>query len=319
MNIIPKKRTHEEFVNILKNKNPNINVVGNYTQAHTKIQVNCKICGHIWNPTANSLIRGFGCPKCADIANGERRNLTHEQFLSKIDEQTLKEYIFIDKYKNSSNYMKIKHLTCDETFQMTPNVFLRGERCPHCFSNIRKTTDEFANYVNNQTNGEYSLVSDYKNAHTYVDILHVVCGNTYPVKPNNFTNGKRCPFCNESKGETAIRLYLEKDNIPFIPQYRFPDCKNILPLPFDFAIFENEEKTKLRMLIEYDGEFHYGIGRRVPTEQAYKILKRTHFHDNIKNDYCNKNKIKLIRIPYWELKNINQILKTQLDKEEVIK
>lgn len=35
-------------------------------------------------------------------------------------------------------------------------------------------------------------------------------------------------------------------------------------------------------------------------------------HDNIKNTFCFKNNINLIRIPYWEFENIEKILKQHL-------
>ena len=38
-------------------------------------------------------------------------------------------------------------------------------------------------------------------------------------------------------------------------------------------------------------------------------LKR---NDNIKTEYCKNNNIKLIRIPYWEFDNIEQIICQEL-------
>ena len=35
--------------------------------------------------------------------------------------------------------------------------------------------------------------------------------------------------------------------------------------------------------------------------------------DNLKSDYAMKNKIKLIRIPYWEFDNIESILDRELE------
>ena len=34
--------------------------------------------------------------------------------------------------------------------------------------------------------------------------------------------------------------------------------------------------------------------------------------DNIKTRYCNDNNIKLIRVPYWDYKNIEEILVKEL-------
>ena len=43
-----------------------------------------------------------------------------------------------------------------------------------------------------------------------------------------------------------------------------------------------------------------------------KKLKETQIRDRIKNKYCKDNNIKLIRIPYFEFDNIDEILKCLL-------
>lgn len=58
------KMSHSEFVEKLSIINPNIKVLGKYTLSQNYIEVQCLVCGNIWNPTANSLINKTGCPKC---------------------------------------------------------------------------------------------------------------------------------------------------------------------------------------------------------------------------------------------------------------
>ena len=41
-------------------------------------------------------------------------------------------------------------------------------------------------------------------------------------------------------------------------------------------------------------------------------FKRTQYHDQIKNQYCEDHNIKLIRIPYWDENNIELILSQEL-------
>ena len=59
------KKTQEEFVYELKNKNPKINVLGKYAGKAKKIKVKCVLCGNIWNADVSTLLRGGGCPDCA--------------------------------------------------------------------------------------------------------------------------------------------------------------------------------------------------------------------------------------------------------------
>ena len=86
--------------------------------------------------------------------------------------------------------------------------------------------------------------------------------------------------------------------LPFLMNYR-----DINILPFDFAIFKDD---KLEFLIEVQGRQHYEIVRH-SKEETFEILqqklKTTQSHDNIKEGYCKCNNIKLIKIPYWDIKN----------------
>lgn len=50
----------------------------------------------------------------------------------------------------------------------------------------------------------------------------------------------------------------------------------------------------------------------VSDEEALKNFNSTQKHDRMKNDYCKKNNIELIRIPYWDYKNIEEILTKKL-------
>ena len=52
-------------------------------------------------------------------------------------------------------------------------------------------------------------------------------------------------------------------------------------------------------------------------EDTVLNFNKTQNHDNIKNDYFNKNNIKLLIIPYWNFDNINDILKTYLHEDIV--
>ena len=80
-------------------------------------------------------------------------------------------------------------------------------------------------------------------------------------------------------------------------------------LRFDFAIFNDIDKTDLKCLIEYDGKQHFEQIDYFGGENGFLY---TQHNDKIKNYYCNDNNIELIRIPYWEYKNIPNILETNL-------
>lgn len=120
----------------------------------------------------------------------------------------------------------------------------------------------------------------------------------------NYVMRRGCPICGGSSMEQEIGKILTKYNISYKPQFSFTDCKDKRPLPFDFYL------TDYNILIEYDGQQHYrpvNFGG-INDERAYQKFKITQLHDTIKTNYCKINDIPLIRIPYWENINIEQII-----------
>ena len=95
-----------------------------------------------------------------------------------------------------------------------------------------------------------------------------------------------------------------------IKQFTFDDCKDKRKLPFDTMFYVDKKLC----LIEFDGEQHYrpvAFGN-MTDEQAKQQFETNKKRDEIKNTYCEQNKIKLIRIPYWDFDKIEKILNSQL-------
>ncbi len=128
------------------------------------------------------------------------------------------------------------------------------------------------------------------------------CGNIVEVLNNNLkTGGSQSCGCVQSRGEQVIAKILRDNNINFCTQYSFPDLKTEKngTLRFDFAIFKN---NTLYSLIEFDGRQHY-FGPEASWSHC-NSLEEIQYRDNLKNEYCKKNNIHLIRIPYYEINEI---------------
>ena len=101
-----------------------------------------------------------------------------------------------------------------------------------------------------------------------------------------------CGCRHESKWEMLIKDLLIDLDVEFVCQKRFADCKNKKGtdmLPFDFYI---ESKN---LIIEYDGLHHYEPINGWGGEEKFHIIQE---NDAIKNKYCIKHNITLLRIPY---------------------
>ena len=98
------------------------------------------------------------------------------------------------------------------------------------------------------------------------------------------------------------RKYLKELNIEFESQKKFENCKDKRCLLFDFYI------PKLNVCLEYDGIQHFIPFVRANSEKEFEALKK---RDVIKNEFCQSNEIRLIRISYYTKRTkIKDILNT---------
>jgi len=111
----------------------------------------------------------------------------------------------------------------------------------------------------------------------------------------------------KSFGEYYIKKFLDENNVKYIKEKSFPDCKNIKPLRFDFYLPNHN------ILIEFQGMHHYKPVNKY--NRAKRVHKKTLIHDQIKRNYCCENNITLIEIHYQEIDNINNIL-TQIIEDQ---
>lgn len=136
------------------------------------------------------------------------------------------------------------------------------------------------------------------------------CGYTWWTSGMSLTQGHKCPNCNKSMFEIEVAKILDKFGYRHKDQHWYSDCRDINPLPFDFYLFD------ANILIEADGEGHYKPIRRgnMTQKEAERQLAIIQEHDKIKTQYCINNNIPLIRIPYWERKNLECFLFDELNK-----
>lgn len=180
--------------------------------------------------------------------------------------------------------------------------------CPKCgrVSRIEKqslTHEEFLKRANTKhSNKGYIYPEKYVSKRKPIKIICPKHG-PFMQRAQCHMDGNGCPSCNTPKGEVALRMFLEDANIDFIPQKSFDGCVYKKVLPFDFYL------PKYNLCIEYQGEQHFKPVKFFGGEKAFigRQLK-----DTIKKDFCAKNGIGYLSIPYTEFKNVKQILASTL-------
>lgn len=101
-----------------------------------------------------------------------------------------------------------------------------------------------------------------------------------------------------SKGESLISSYLDRKKIDYQQEATFDGCCSVNKLRYDFYL------PTLNTCIEFDGAQHF-----VETDffGGKNTLADIQNRDRIKDVYCASNGIKLIRIKYTQLNNIENI------------
>jgi len=271
-----------------------------YQNARIPLEVMCSE-GHIYNPSFFS-IRNLktDCPFCKNL------RVTYEQVKQKVES-----YEGCKLLSTEYNGCKGKlDIVCKNghNVKVSYRSFTSNDgRCRQCYvDSITKTHEQFVVDVKNKTEEEYSVLGQYKISTVKVKMRHNDCGHIFPMTPNSFLDaGQRCPMCCNSKGELRVKQYLTSHNIPFEKEYEFHNLLGLNGgnLRFDFAVFHDE---KVKSLIEYDGEFHF----RDVAKNGY--FERQQHHDSLKNAYCLRNNIPLIRIHYKDFEKIEEILSSEL-------
>lgn len=275
----------------------------NYSNARTKVEITCPKHGGFYQIPYNHLI-GKGCNKCSI----DRNKLKFTK--------SLKDFIYDANivHKNKYNYDGVEYINdstpinilCNihGTFSQIPNKHLNGQGCPGCKSsktritNIEKHSKIFPIKSNKIHNNFYNYSKvNYISAKIPVEIICPKHGSFFQI-PYNHLMGKGCNRCNQSKGENLIELFLIKNNIKYESQKRFNDLKESR-LAFDFWLHDHN------MLIEFDGIQHFIPIEYFGGEIAYNKYKA---NDRLKDEYCIQKGIKLLRIDYRDLNNIDYIL-----------
>lgn len=296
------------------------------------IKVECDYCHKIFERkyynylTSNKNCSKDACKSCGatkayEIHFEKRKNETFDK-LEKILKE--KDYVLLtDRNDFTTVRMSIDYI-CKEHGKQTAILdnLLCGHGCLSCKyinqkQQLRNNPDDIEKCINSINNNTLLNKEDYVGV--YEKNLKILCGI---CRKNIFTtsfdaykwkNNNTCVECSNrcSKNELKIHQLLMRLNLNYEAEKTFPDCKSVRRLIFDFYI------PKYNLLIEYDGEGHY-------LEKFYKnrfkdtklALLNAQKRDEIKNNYCKKNNIPLLRIPYWEKDNLEEIIINKINELE---
>ena len=259
-----------------------------------------------------------GCKFCGIESMGNLHRLD-ESMLKTATEKVGFIYIGYDYDNKDSKYKKVNiHYICPNHISkgiqtIKYNNLLRSNgKCQYCIGKNR--TKEDLQIELDKLNDSVEIL-EYDDYSSPILAKCKICGHEWKTTGVNLTQGHRCPFCSKSNFEIEVSKVLNKWKYRFESEYVFDNCRDVLPLPFDFYL------SDYNVLIEADGEHHYIPIKRgsMTKEEIIENFNKIKFHDEIKDKYCKENSIYLIRIPYWERDNLEYFLWDEFVKIGLIK
>ena len=204
---------------------------------------------------------------------------------------------------------------CNETVKVVSGGHLRGGRskqCPNC--SLKVMIEAGVKNEQGKTYGflkvERRATEEEKPRHdrtgVYWNCTCTHCGRKNVIVFGDYLrNGDTISCgCINSKNESKIGMMLDNLQIKYKQQYTFKELTSTGrpcdKLRFDFGIFNQET---LLYLIEFDGMQHF-YKEQTWGENNFERIRR---NDLIKNKYCFEHNIPLIRIPYNENYDLNDL------------
>lgn len=255
----------------------------NYTNTTTKVEVVCRKHGSFWIMPFPHYHKRTGCMKCF----WDRKLLSLEEFIikAKLIHGDRYDYSMVE-YRSGSTPVKIG-CPVHGIFLQQPRVHNDGSGCVQCFLDRNKSnTDEFIEKarVIHGDRYDYSRV-EYVGNKTKVELICIKHGSFW-VKPNaHLTGPSGCIKCKESKGESRIRVFLEKHGIEYFKEFKLESYK----YRYDYYI------PKYRLLIEHQGHQHFipvelfgGVNQyleRVKNDEIKRTLAKQHGYYLLETNY----------------------------------
>lgn len=278
-----------------------------YKNAMSKLKYICPFHGE-QEITYASISVGGKCKFCGYETAKNKLKKDKDEIINIVESKNGNKLLNPDDYINvKTKNLKVVCGLCGSHFTTSLGSIMNSDGlCRKCgikkSSNSNKLTPaQVEERVNSVNNNLLLNSNDYIN--NSVSNLKIKCGECGKIFYTSFANyehnGKiRCDSCSQkiSEPERKVMSILNRYNIKYIYNHRFKDCKDKRMLPFDFYLPE------FNMIIETDGEHHF---RPIWGDEYHNT---TRLHDAIKNEYCKNNNIKLLRIPFWNFNNIEDII-----------
>lgn len=161
---------------------------------------------------------------------------THDDFILEVYSLVGYEYLILGKYKNAKSKINVKHTVCGHEYEIIPDKFLRGRRCPICNDGISYPEKFILNLLkqikiefeyqkrftwSKNVKNENTVLSGTKIYDFYIPYLNCIIETHGEQHYTKKFNGKQLNFV---KVNDQFKENLAKNN--GIENYIIIDCRN---------------------------------------------------------------------------------------------
>lgn len=102
------------------------------------------------------------------------------------------------QYKNNKTKVKCICKLCGHEKNTTPMCIYNAPDCSNCFVLYKQKKRENLIAKLDEQNRNITIIGDYNNAHTRIEVIFNNCGHRCFAIPNSLLNGRGCPVCHGS-------------------------------------------------------------------------------------------------------------------------
>ena len=316
------KHLSGEYISkLIHEKNSDIEFLEPITNMTTKKKCRCRKHNIVYYTTPQNVLRGRGCVECGKEKLRDYHLMSTDEVQSRIWEKN-PHVILTEEYDGIMNNKKCfctKHKKY--FFKHLSTLYYCDSGCDECYKELMRDRfgigqDGFQDILR-EVHPELDVIGEYINNTTPIEIHCKKHDYYYKATPVSVLGRISC--CPKSKStykEESVCQLLEKWGYRITRQKEFEDCIDKRKLRFDIYLDD------YNVLIEYQGEQHYypiSYDDNQSLEEINNKYNYTILHDEIKRNYCIKNNIPLVEIPYWEYDDLEYYLFDKLAKLNVVK
>lgn len=216
-----RKYSQEEYEAKLAKACPDVEVIGKYTLAKEPIRVRCKVCGHEWQPVAQTLLSSRGCPECAKRKRADSHRLTHGRFIEKYSSRFDPDVELVGRYVSWRTPIRVRCKRCGYEWDASVDMLLAGSKCRRChayrpggqgagYGHYRRANEEYVAELK-RINPTLDSLEPFTKVDTKIMTRCRVCGHEWKARPAELLRGSGCPVCTNRKRAAHLNAANRKE------------------------------------------------------------------------------------------------------------